>query len=235
MNSTKNIARGAGIGYLVIFISGIFANFFVLENLFIPTDAEATVRQILASDFLFRSGIFSFIIMVIFDAFLAWALYILLIPVNKQLSLFTAWLRLVNAAIFAIALGNLFGVLDVLNNADFLKVFETGHLYVQVMLLLKNFNNTWLIGLIFFGLHLFLLGYLIYKSNYIPKIIGVLLIIASVGYLTDSFAGFLFSGYSDYKDIFSYIVIIPGIIGELSFTFWLLFNGEKIPELKEEK
>ena len=72
------------------------------------------------------------------------------------------------------------------------------------------------------------LGYLIFKSGYIPKIIGIFLIIASLGYLTDSFANFLLDNYSDYKEIFMLIVVIPGVIGELSFTLWLLIRGGKI-------
>ena len=95
------------------------------------------------------------------------------------------------------------------------------------MLSLNMFNYTWLIGLIFFGIHLFILGYLIYKSGYVPKFIGGLLLIASLDYLLDSFANFLLPNYNDYKNIFQLIVIVPGIVGELSLTFWLLFKGVK--------
>jgi hypothetical protein len=76
------------------------------------------------------------------------------------------------------------------------------------------------------------LGYLIYKSGYIPKTIGILLFIAAIGYLIDSFANFLLADYVNYKDIFLMIVLVPGVIGELSLTFWLLFKGAKIPEIE---
>ena len=233
MNSNKSISRGAGFGYLIIFITGIFSNFFVIENLIIPGNAVATANNIIGNDFLFRIGILSFIIMVLFDVLLAWALYVILIPVNKNLSLLSGWLRLINSAIFAIAIYNLFSVLQILSGAEYMKVFETGQLYAQMMLLLNTFNNTWLIGLVFFGFHLFILGYLIVKSGYISKTIGVLLIIAGFGYLIDSFANFLLPNYNDYKNIFLMIVVIPGVIGELSFTFWLLFKGAKIPDIEE--
>jgi len=101
-----------------------------------------------------------------------------------------------------------------------------------MLLFLNTFNNTWLIGLVFFGLHLFVLGYLIFKSGYIPRILGILLIVASIGYLIDSFANFLLPNYTEYKDIFLLVVVVPGIIGELSLTFWLLFKGAKIPDMK---
>jgi hypothetical protein len=76
------------------------------------------------------------------------------------------------------------------------------------------------------------LGYLIFKSDYISKIIGILLIIAGIGYLADSFANFLLSNYDAYKNIFLMIVVIPGVIGELSLTFWFLFKSSMIPELQ---
>ena len=227
--SIHHLAKVAGFGYLIIFITGIFANFFVLENLVVAGDAEMTARNIIENDFLFRLGILSFIIMVVFDVLLAWALYVLFIPVNQILSLLSGWLRLVNSAIFGIALYNLFSILNVLSNAEYTKVFDTGQLYARAMLFLDMFNDTWLIGLIFFGFHLFVLGYLIFKSGYISKMIGLLLIVAAMGYLIDSCAHLLLPNYADYKGFFTLIVLIPGIIGELSLTFWLLFKGGKIP------
>lgn len=100
-----------------------------------------------------------------------------------------------------------------------------GILEAEVMMSIKSFNNTWLIGLIFFGLHLFVLGYLIIKYVVVPKIIGVLLMIASMGYLIDSFANFLLINYAQYQDIFLLIVAVPGVIAELTFSLWLLFKG----------
>ncbi len=230
--SNKLIPRTAGYGYLIIFISGIFANFFVLESLIVAGNAAATANNIIANEFLYRIGILSFVIMVIVDVLVAWALYIFLKPVNNNLSLLAAWLRLVNCAVFGIALIDLINVLEVLNSTGLSAAGESGNGAVQAMLLLKSFDYTWIIGLIFFGLHLFLLGYLIIKSDYIPSILGFLLIAASFGYLIDSFAHFLLSNYTDYKEIFEMIVVIPGIIGELSFCLWLLIKGTKIPQIK---
>ncbi len=229
--SLGRTARMAGFGYLIIFLSGIFANFFVLQNLIVPGDATATALNILAAQGLFRIGILSFVIMVIFDLLLAWLLYFLLKPVNRDISLFAGWFRLVNATIFSIALYHLFGVLQLVSKADYLTAFTASQLHAQVMLSLAAFNHTWLIGLLFFGFHLLLLGYLIFKSSYIPKILGVLLIIAAFGYLIDSFANFLLSSYTDYQTIFMLIVVVPGIIGELSFTIWLIWKGRKIVEI----
>jgi hypothetical protein len=227
MSSNQKISRVAGIGYLIIFISGIFSNFFVLENLIVPGDAVATAHNIVGNDSLFRIGILSFIIMVVFDVVLAWALYVLLKPVDKYLSLLSGWLRLVNSTIFGIALFSLFNVLKILSGAAYLNAFATNQLYAQMMLYFSAFNTTWLIGLVFFGLHLLILGYLIFKSGYIPKFIGIFLLVAALAYLIDSFANFILPDYIDYKDIFMMIVVVPGVIGELSFTFWLIFKGVK--------
>ena len=225
MKSLKRIARIAGLGYLFIFITGFFANFFVLEGLVADGDAAATFDNIGSNLMQFRRGIFSFLIMVIADVLLAWPLYLLLRPVNRHLSLLSAWLRLVNGAIFGMALANLFGVLLLFSGAPYLEAFEPSELHARTQFLLDTFNYTWLIGLVFFGLHLSVLGYLVFRSGYIPKVLGPLLILAALGYLTDSFAHFLLPNYADYQAVFEMMVIIPGVIGEFSLTIWLLVKG----------
>ncbi len=234
MNQTKLIIKVAGYSYLFIFLFGIFANFFVIESMVVPGNAAETTKNIIANESLYRIGIFSFVLMVIFDALVAWALYILLKPVNENVSLLAAWLRVINCSIFGIALYSLINVLHLISSAEYLAAIEISWIESQIMLSINSFNSAWLIGLVFFGIHLSVLGYLIYKSGYIPKIIGVLLVIASIGYLIDSFANFLLSSYNNYKDIFTFIVIVPGIIGELSFTLWLIFKSNKMIQLKGE-
>ena len=231
MYSNKQIARLAGIGYLIIFITGIFANFFVIESMVVADDPAATVNNIINGESLFRIGLLSFFIMVICDVFLAWALYVILKSVDNLLSLLSGWLRLVNSTIFAFALYHLMMILQLLNGAGYLDVFTPGQLNAQVMLSLGAFNNIWLIGLVFFGLHLFILAHLIYYSGFIPKFIGVLLAIAAAGYLADSFAHFMLENYDDYKKIFMIIVVVPGIIGELSLTLWLLIKNSRVSEI----
>jgi hypothetical protein len=227
MKALKKTARLAGAGYLVIFITGFFANFFVLEGLVVEGNAQATSENILANLMQFRWGIFAFLIMVVIDVLMAGPLYILLKPVNKNLSLLSAWLRLVNGTIFGVALYSLFGILHLLSGAEYLTALEPAEIHARVMLHLEAFNFIWLIGLVFFGLHLFLMGILILKSDYIPKIIGGLLQLAAVGYLTDSFAQFLLPDYKSVQHVFELVVLIPGVIGELSFTVWLLIKGAK--------
>jgi len=221
--SINSFAKITGIGYLIIFVTGFFSNFFVLENIVVWEEAEKTLQNLTSNEMLFRFGILGFVIMVITDLLLAWTLYYLLMKVNKSISLLAALFRIVNAAIFGLALMYLMNVLNMLPEAK--NNFQMGN---EILSAFTSFNTTWLIGLIFFGFHLIILGYLIFKSDYIPKILGILLLIAGAGYLIDSFAIILLPNYNNYKEIFTIIVLLPGIVGELSFTIWLLVKGSKI-------
>lgn len=224
-------ARIAGLGLLLMAILAMFSNFSVLEGLIVPGDAAATANSIIANEMLFRSGFISFVIVLILDVLVAWALYVLLKPVNKNLAMLAACFRLVYTAIFGIALSNFLNVLPLLSGAEYLTVFTKDQIHAQVLLLIDAFNNGWLIGLVFFGCHLLVVGYLIVKAGgYLPRIIGIFLIIASVGYVIDSTAHFLLPNYTDYKTIFLLIVAVPGVIGELSLAFWLLIKGVKVQQ-----
>lgn len=224
-------ARVAGLGLLLMAILAMFSNFSVLEGLIIPDDGAATANNIIANEMLFRSGFISFVIVLILDVLVAWALYVLLKPVNKNLAMLAACFRLVYTAIFGIALSSFLNVLPLLSGAEYLTVFTKDQLHAQVMLLIDAFNNGWLIGLVFFGCHLLVVGYLIIKSGgYLPRVIGIFLILASAGYIIDSITHFLLPNYSDYKTIFLLIVAVPGVIGELSLAFWLLIKGVKVQQ-----
>ena len=90
---------------------------------------------------------------------------------------------------------------------------------------MSDFDTLWTIGLLFFGVHLVLLGFIAVKANYIPRFIGLLLILASLGYSIDGFSKMYLAGYSVYKIYFEMIVIFTAVVGELSFTIWLLVKG----------
>ncbi|MDM5360869.1 DUF4386 domain-containing protein [Peribacillus sp. ACCC06369] len=224
-------SRAAGVGLLLMAILAMFSNFSVLEGLIVFDDPAATATNIMTNEMLFRTGFISFVIVLILDVLLAWALYVLLLPVNKNLAMLAAWFRLVYTAIFGVALHNFLGVLQLLSGTEYLAAFTPEQIHAQVLSLIDAFNNGWLIGLVFFGFHLLIVGYLIIRSGgYMPRLIGIFLVIASAGYVIDSFAHFLLTNYSDYKTIFLLIVAIPGVIGELSLAFWLLVKGVKVQQ-----
>lgn len=227
--SLRQAAIVAGVGLLLMAILAPFAEFSVRQSLIVPGDAATTAKNIMTDELLFRIAICVYLIVAILDVVVAWALYVLLKPVNKSLSLLAAWFRVVYAGILAIVLLNFVIVLQLLSGADYLSVFETDQVYAQAMLFLNAFDYGWNIGLAIFGLHLLVLGYLVFKlPGYVTNILGVLVVIAGLGYLIDSFGKLLSSTYDANIALFTFI-------GEVLLIFWLLFKATKIPDQSKEE
>lgn len=223
----RQAAIVAGLGLLIMAIAAFFANFSVVQGLVVPGDAAKTASNIIANQMLFRFGMAGFVVVLICDVLVAWALYLFLKTVNQSLSLLAAIFRLVYTAIFAAALFNLSNAFQMLSGTQYPNTFTPEQVQAQVMMSLESFQYGWLIGLVFFGFHLLVLAYLVMKSSYVPKVLGVLLLTAALGYIVDSFAHFLLPNYADYKPLFLLIVAVPGTIGELSLCLWLLIKGGK--------
>jgi len=224
-NSYKPTARIAGVLYLVIIICAGFSEGFVRSSLIVPGDAAATANNILTSEWLFRLGFVSDLAAFMSDAVVAVLFYVLLKPVSKTLAMIAASLRLVaHPAIAGINMLNHFTALSLISGSDYLAVFPTDQLQALVLLFLDAHNTGYLIAGAFFGLHLFFLGYLFFKSELFPGVLGILVIIASAGYLLESFGVFLFPAY---EQLFAWIVGLTAVIGEVSLTFWLLIKGVK--------
>jgi Domain of unknown function (DUF4386) len=207
--SLRKAAIVAGLGLLIMAILAPIANFGVFEKLVVPGDATITATNIMASVGLFRIGIICFLMVAILDVVVAWALYILLVPANKNLSALAAWLRVIYAGIFIFAISKLYVALQVIT-AD----------GIQAMSFLKAFQSIWDMALILFGFHLLVLGYLAFKSGYIPKWLGVFLVLASVGYIIDGFGKTLSPDYNLNIAQFTFV-------GEVLLIFWLLWRGFK--------
>ena len=223
--SQRKAARIAGFGYLIILVAALFAEFFVRQSLIVPGDAATTVNNIIANELLFRSSVVGWLIALIFDVVVALALYVLLKPVNKSLALLAAWFRLIHAAIAGINLLNGFLALQLLGGAEYLSILEPNQLHALVLPFLNVHSYGLSIGISFFAPHLLILGYLVFKSGYLPKITGILLIIASILYLIDNLAYFLLPSYM--TPMFLALLIL---VAESVFFLWLLFKGGKIPE-----
>ncbi len=223
MLSLRKIAIIGGIGYLVIFFTGIYANFFVLENLKVPESIEGTFINFKENTALLKYAIIAFMAMVVFDLILTWVLYVLFKKTDENFSVLTATFRLVNVAIFGVALYHLTAIIDLVSLYD----SNDSYAIQQLNYLLNAFNDTWLVGLVFFGAHLILLSRLILKSKAVFKLIPILLLIAGIGYIIDSMLQFLYDDYSKIQDVSALIVVLPGIVGELSLTFWLLLKAGK--------
>jgi len=197
-------------------------------------DAATTASNILASELLFRVCIICWLIVLVADVIVAWGLYVFLKPVSRSLSLLTAWFRLVFVAIAVIAVLNLFSMLQFLSSADNIAAFQPGQLNAQAMTFLSLYDYGFNVGFIFFGVHILGLGYLIYKSDYVPRILGVLLMIAFCGYLTDSVASFLSSNYANNEKLFFLFVAAPAVVSEFSLAFWLLWKGGKAQQTNKK-
>ncbi len=218
-------ARLAGLGYLIIIFAGIFAEFFVRSSLIVPGDATATAANLMASNSLYRAGIASEFVMLLCDVFVAGALYVVFRSVNRNLALLAAFFRLAHASIVAVNLLNTWVPLLLVGDAGYLAVFSTEQLHALALLLLEAHSYGYVIGLVFFGAHCVLLGYLVIRSGFLPKGLGFLLLVAAGGYLADGFGRTLLADYARYENVFLLAVFVPAFIGELSFCLWMLFKG----------
>jgi Domain of unknown function (DUF4386) len=222
MNTNKKTARIAGFLYLIYIVTTIFANA-SRTKLIVFGDAIATANNILASEWLFRIGFMSDVLAGVLFLLAAWALYVLLKPVNKNIALLFLSLNLGGVAVQCINMLNLFSAVLLLSGADYLKVFQADQLQGLAMLYLDLHKNGFMIAQLFYGAWLFPLGYLVFKSGYLPRILGIVLLVECFGWLIYPFQFFLFPSY----EVISYLSFAVGFIGEFSLTLWLLIKGVK--------
>ncbi|ORC30303.1 hypothetical protein B4O97_18230 [Marispirochaeta aestuarii] len=217
----------AGVGYILLFVLAIFANFVVREGLIVAADAAQTAVNIRGSEGLFRTGIVSFMLVFLIDVPVAWALYVLFSPVNRNLSLLSAWFRIVYTVFLGVALIFFFQALQLYSNAEFLRVFTEEQLNAQALTALNLFNSTWLIGLLAFGVHLVIAGVLLIKSRWTVPLLGYIVMISGITYVIDTAAHSLLANYADYAMVLLVIVAVPSILAEGWFGLWLLIKGGK--------
>jgi len=220
MNSINKTARIAGFLYFMYIVTSFIANWF---GRFVFVDAPVTVNHIMAHESQFRIGFVISLFSVVFFLLAAWYLYVLLKLVNKDLALLFLLLNLGGFAILCFSMLNLFGSLLLLSGADYLKVFQPDQLQAQAMLFINLYKNGYIIAQIPYGIWLFPLGYLVFKSGFLPKILGILLIVDCFGLLIYVFQRFLLPGY----EVISYPCMAVSFIAELSLTLWLLIMGTK--------
>jgi hypothetical protein len=230
--SPRKAALVAGFGYLGILVFGMLP-LFVIDGLIVRGDAAATATNITASESPFRLGIASWLVVFALDAVVAWALYIFLEPAGRHLSLLAAWFRLVFVAIAGSTLVGLLSASRLLGTAGDSTAFEADQLDALAMLSLHPYEYGFNVGFVFFGLHILCLGYLILRTHYVPRALGVLLLVASAGYFIDSFASVVSSAYAENQALFILFVAVPALVAEYSLAFWLLIKGGKA-ERREE-
>jgi uncharacterized protein DUF4386 len=223
MHSTKRTSRIAGLLYLVNAITGFFSIVYVPSRLIVNGNAAATAANILASERLFRIGIVSELICAVEFLFLVWILYRLLGGVNKTQASLMVILGVAFVPIMCVNVLNDIAALTLLRGADFLSVFDKRQLEAMAMLFLDLHRYGFVIGWIF-GLWLFPFGLLVFKSGFLPRIIGILLIAAGFGYLADCLTPLLLPSYTNVVGKFAGIALT---LGEPSIILWLLIKGAK--------
>lgn len=220
----KRAALIAGLAYLLDPVS--YAEFTLYPKLVIPGHIEQTVANIGAHGGMFVAMTLCYFVNFIEDIIVAWALYILFVPVNRALSLLAAWLRVVYATLAIVGTLNLVTVYRMLNTPEYATLFGPKALQAQVALLLHSFRYEYAFVLIVFGIHLCLLGYLMFRSGYtgwISKVIGVLLAGDGIGWIAYELSPYLYPKAN--VDWLFYT-----FFAELIFMLWLLIAGWTLKE-----
>lgn len=227
MNINK-IARIAGLLTMLMVILAPFSMIYVPTTLIVPDNAATTAANIMTSQGLFRLGMASDLLVVLIEVALTALLYVLIKPVNKTLALVATFARLAMTILQAINLFNLFLVLLLLNGSNYIGAFTPTQINALVMLFLNAHESVVIIWGLLFSLHLLIFGYLTYQSGYLPKIIGILLIIVGLNYLISNFGTILLP---QYKALFTSLAAISFI--EVAFPLWLVIKGVNLAQWKK--
>lgn len=226
--SPLKYARVGGIAYLIIIIIGIFGELITRERIVVSGDVATTASNIVAHSQLWRAGIAGDLIMHVCDIIVMLCLYALLRPVNRNLALLALLFNLIQTAVLVSNKLNLVMPLFYLEDKNYLKALDPQQLQALSYLSIKAHGYVFGIGLIFFGCTCLVNGYLIFKSTFLPKAIGVLMQLAGVGYLLNSFALILAPRFSNFG------LLVPAFIGELSLCLWLIFKGVNVVKWTEK-
>jgi hypothetical protein len=224
-NSPQIYARIGGVLYLIIIVGGLFGEAFIRDRLIVSGDTTATAEKIISSELLWRVSFANELFMLTCTVALTLIFYVLLRPVNRDLALLAVFFNLVSIALEAANELNLMATLFPLVNADYLRVFSPEQLHALAYLPIKAYGYGFGASLIFFGCECLVLGYLIFRSGYLPKALGVLMQIAGLSYLTNSFALILSPSLAD--RLFP-AVLLPALVGEASLCLWLLAKGVNV-------
>jgi hypothetical protein len=219
--SIRTASLTAGVALLLLSALAALGYVAIVQRLVTPGDPIATANDIVGSQGLFRLGVAMLYTVIVLDLLVAWALLSVFTPVSRNISRLAAWFRVAFAGVFMVAIGHLAGVPDLLSSGGYSTAFTPEQLQGQAMVKVEAFNDTYMAALILFGVHLLLLGYLAYKSHYVPKLIGVLLVVAGAGYIVDSFVTVFTEGSP-------FAISTVTFLGEFLLALWLLIRGRRV-------
>jgi hypothetical protein len=209
----RQIARLAGCSLLLMAALAAIGYGYIFQHIYIPHDGTATLSNLKSQQPAFRLFVLLFVIILVLDVVVAWGIYIFFSPAHRPLALLTAWLRLAYWALLGVSFTGLVPALHPGEDSAALPG-------------LQHFTDLWSLALIVFGCHLLLLGSLVLKAH-LWRIVGLLIIIASVGYLTTNMLSLLWPDYMQYKKNIEAVLSLPMALGELSFAVLLLVKPGK--------
>jgi hypothetical protein len=219
MTSVQTYARVAGILFLISFLGGAFGEFYVPSTLIVSGDPTATFNNIVSNEGLFRLGFAGYLLEGLCDAALAFLLYVLLKPVHKNLALLAAFFGLISTAHFAVCEMFFFAGPMLLKDPVYLQTFSREQIAALSYLFVRIYGYGAGLLMLFYGSASLIRGYLIYRSGYLPRFLGVLLGILGAGFILKNFTLVLAPQYS------SDFLLIPAPITVLALSLWLLVKG----------
>jgi hypothetical protein len=225
MDANNKTARLAGLLYLMTVFTGIFSLIVVPSRVGMHGDASSAVTNIVTNESLFRLGIAFGALGYVAFLILPLVLYKLLSPVNRSMAVLVVALAVACVPIYFVALANQMDILSLVDGDKYKQLFTPDQLRGKVMLLMDAYNNRVFISEIFWGLWLLPFGYLVFKSGFLPKILGILLMMGCFSYLVSYFAQIVFP----HTTIPSF-VMLPATFGEIGICLWLLIVGVRKPK-----
>lgn len=228
--SPQLYARTGGLLYLLIILFGGFAEGYVMNSLVVAGDAAATAHNIMASPGLWNLSVAGNLLVPVLAVAQTWIFYLLLRPVSKQLVLLSVFFMLVSLSVEAVSKLFLLAVTPILASTSHPGAFDPLQAPALAHLALVLHDIAFNIALIFFGVGCLVDGYLIFKSGYLPKVIGLLMQLAGLSYLIACFAALFAPAFAD---VITPAILIPALIGESSFCLWLLIKGVHVAKWKE--
>ncbi|XLS30098.1 DUF4386 domain-containing protein [Flavobacteriaceae bacterium M23B6Z8] len=225
--SMRKAAMVAGYAIVLMTLAAVVATDVTIGPLIIDEDPTPTFKNISENLLVFRMGILSWIIVLICDIVAAWGFYFFFKPVNNGISLLTAWIRIVYTAMLGSSIMNYNYVLELIDSPTRLIAVDNVNIESQTWFFLNSFDSSWSLGLLVFGLHIFLLGYLSLKSAYVPKFISIFLMIGAFGYVTVHLSNLLIPQHPEVIQILGWVFIIP-MLSEVALGLWLLIKGKNI-------
>ena len=223
----QTYARIAGALFLITIVAGGFGEFYVPSTLIVSADATATANNIRASEWLFRLGFAGYLVEALCDIGLTLVLYVLLRRVHEELALLAAFFRLVSTAVFAAAELFYFAATFILGGAAYLKTFSPDQLNALALLSLKLYGYGGGIFVVFYGIPSILLGYLMFRSGYFPRVLGALMALGGLGFVVRNFLLVLAPAWA------SSLLLLPMTLAVLPMTVWLLVKGIDVRKWEE--